>query len=77
MPNPLYDHLFGKHAGQSTPFLIAADGSVLTHDAFLKRTAQFAHVLTALGLEPGDRLAAQVQKSAEALALYAACVQAG
>ncbi len=30
-----------------------------------------------LGLEPGDRLAVQVEKSPEALAVYAACVQAG
>jgi len=33
--------------------------------------------LTDLGLAPGDRLAAQVEKSPQALALYAACVQTG
>ena len=36
-----------------------------------------AQVLVQSGLKPGDRLAAQVTKSPEALALYAACVQAG
>jgi len=77
MANPLYDQLFGRHLGQETPFLIAQDGAVLTHDAFLKLAARFAHVLADAGLVPGDRLAAQVSKSAEALALYAACVQAG
>jgi malonyl-CoA/methylmalonyl-CoA synthetase len=30
-----------------------------------------------IGLAPGDRLAAQVEKSPQALALYAACAQAG
>ena len=77
MTNPLYDQLFGKYADQTTPFLYTADGAVITHDAFLKRTAQVAHVLVAHGLAPGDRVAAQVEKSPMALMLYAACVQAG
>ncbi|QDG78288.1 malonyl-CoA synthase [Labrenzia sp. PHM005] len=77
MANPLYDQLFGKHAGKATPFLHLADGSTLTHADFLATGAQFAHVLTNRGLKPGDRLAAQIQKSPEALALYAACAQAG
>ncbi len=77
MTNPLYDQLFGKHAGKQTPFLLFRDGTVLTHAAFLEQAARFAHVLTESGLKPGDRVAVQVHKSAEALALYAACVQAG
>ncbi len=77
MANPLYERLFGKHAGQQTPFLIQPDGQTITHAAFLAKAAQIAHVLTQSGLTPGDRLAAQVQKSPEALALYAACAQAG
>ncbi|WP_300584856.1 malonyl-CoA synthase [Marivita sp.] len=77
MPNPLYDSLFGIHAGKTTPFLHLQDGSVISHSDFLEKAARLAHVLTEIGLEPGDRLAAQLQKSPEALALYAACVQAG
>ena len=77
MPNPLYDRLFGAHAGQDTPFLMLADGRVLSHADFLAMAARFAHVIADLGVAPGDRLAAQVDKSPEALALYAACVQAG
>ncbi|MDU8946553.1 malonate--CoA ligase [Ovoidimarina sediminis] len=77
MPNPLYDTLFGCHAGKTTPFLYLADGTAMTHAAFLATAARIAHALTKAGLEPGDRLAAQVEKSPEALALYAACVQAG
>ncbi|AUC55161.1 malonyl-CoA synthase [Sagittula sp. P11] len=75
--NPLYDRLFGVHAGKDTPFLHLASGESLTHAAFLRMAARFAHVLSNAGLVPGDRLAAQVEKSPEALALYAACVQAG
>ncbi|WP_425073606.1 malonate--CoA ligase [Sagittula sp. S175] len=75
--NPLYDRLFGKHAGKDTPFLHLASGETLIHAAFLAMAARMAHVLTGAGLRPGDRLAAQVEKSPQALALYAACVQAG
>ncbi|MEX0371593.1 MAG: AMP-binding protein, partial [Tateyamaria sp.] len=77
MTNPLYDALFGKYAHASTPFLHLPDGTVLTHADFLATAAQFAHVLTDTGLQAGDRLAAQIHKSPQALALYAACVQAG
>ncbi len=77
MANPLYDELFGVHSGKATPFLYLPDGQTITHDAFLQGAASFAHALTDSGLKPGDRLAAQVEKSPQALALYAACVQAG
>jgi len=77
MANPLYDTLFGRHAGKSTPFIYLADGQCITHAMFLEQVAQIAHVIAALGLQAGDRLAAQVEKSPQALALYAACVQTG
>ncbi len=77
MGNPLYDRLFGIHAGKDTPFLHLADGQTLTHAAFLDTAARLANALTGLELEPGDRVAVQLEKSAEALALYAACAQAG
>jgi len=77
MANPLYDALFGKHAGKTTPFLHLPDGSTWTHADFLAVGARLAHVLTRRGLKPGDRLAAQIHKSPQALALYAACAQAG
>jgi malonyl-CoA/methylmalonyl-CoA synthetase len=77
MANPLYDTLFGRHAGKPTPFLHLPGDKILTHDAFLRQTARFAHQLTALGLKPGDRLALQVEKSPEALAIYAAAAQTG
>ena len=77
MANPLFDTLFGAHAGRDTPFLILPDGRIISHDAFLRRTAQFASLIGGMGVATGDRLAAQVAKSPDALALYAACVQAG
>ncbi|NIZ63152.1 malonyl-CoA synthase [Sedimentitalea sp. CY04] len=77
MTNPLYDTLFGRYAGKATPFLRLPDGSTLTHDAFLIIAARYAHVFRDAGVAPGDRLAVQVEKSPQALAIYAACVQAG
>lgn len=77
MANPLYDRLFGKHAGRTTPFLRLGEGTLITHKDFLERAARLANVLVDAGLEPGARLATQVEKSPDALALYAACAQAG
>ncbi|MGJ8535476.1 MAG: malonate--CoA ligase [Alphaproteobacteria bacterium] len=77
MANPLYDTLFGQHHGKHTPFLLLQDGDIITHAAFLKMAAQYAHLLEQLGLKPGDRAAVQIEKSPQALAVYAACAQTG
>ncbi|MFT6073852.1 MAG: malonyl-CoA/methylmalonyl-CoA synthetase [Yoonia sp.] len=77
MANLLYDTLFGRHAGKTTPFLHLPEGTTLTHDAFLRLASRYAHAMTKAGLEPGDRLAVQIEKSPEALAVYAACAQTG
>ena len=76
MANPLYDALFGAHAGSDAPFL-HLDSGTWSYADFLALAARYAHVLSSAGLEPGDRLAAQVSKSPQALAVYAACAQAG
>ena len=77
MANPLYDRLFAVHAGRTDTFLHLASGGALSYADFLALAARIANALSAAGLAPGDRLAAQVEKSPEALALYAACAQAG
>ncbi len=77
MTNPLYDALFGRHAGKSTPFLHLLDGQIWTHSDFLETAAQIGHVFASLGLNPGDRVAAQLDKSPECLAVFAACAQTG
>ncbi len=77
MSNFLFDRLFGCHAGETKAFLVFADGSQQSYDSFLRQAAKFANVINQLGLIVGDRLAAQIEKSAEGLALYAACIQSG
>ena len=77
MANPLFDALFAPLAGRSSPLLILASGETISGDAFLRLVARTANALRAAGVEPGDRVAAQVAKSPEALAAYGACVALG
>jgi len=77
MTNPLYDRLFGQHADSEAVFLQLPDGDSLRYGDFIGVAAQYAGVLTQAGLEPGDRVAVQIEKSPQALAVYAACAQAG
>lgn len=59
------------------PFLIAADGTVLTYDAARRRSAQIAGAFRKAGVQPGDRVAIQTEKSQTALLTWLAALQAG
>jgi len=77
MPNTLFDALFAPHHQSQTTFLILKDGREVSHADFLATAARFAHALRDNGVGVGDRVALQAKKSAEALAIYAACVASG
>ena len=77
MANALYDVLIGRHAGSRAPFIVRSDAEPMSYDDFVCQVARYAGAITELGLAPGDRLALQAAKSPAALAVYAACVQAG
>ena len=77
MKNPLYDNLFGVHAENDDPFLYLIDGKTITYRQFLAASGRIANTLVGKGLEPGDCVAIQVEKSPEMLNIYAACAQAG
>ena len=77
MANTLFDALFAPLAGRSRPVLLLPDGRQISGDAFLRMTARFAHLLRSEGVTPGDRVAVQIAKSPEALAVYAAAVATG
>ncbi len=64
-------------ADRSKPFIEKPDGSRITYGDVESDTARIANILTGLGLKPGDRVAVQVDKSAEALLLYLACLRLG
>jgi malonyl-CoA/methylmalonyl-CoA synthetase len=59
------------------PCLLIPDGSVVHYDDLDATSARIAHALVAAGCRRGDRVAAQVDKCWEALALYLACLRAG
>jgi malonyl-CoA/methylmalonyl-CoA synthetase len=77
MTNPLHDALFAPLADRATPLLHLQDATSISGDAFARLSARVAHALVALGLRPGDRVAAQIPKTPEALAVYAGAVAAG
>ncbi|AZB62569.1 malonyl-CoA synthase [Cereibacter sphaeroides] len=77
MANPLFDALFAPLEGRTSDLMILKDGTRLSGDAFFRLLARTAHALRAEGLRPGDRIAVQVAKSPEALAVYGAAVALG
>ncbi len=77
MPNPLYDALFAPLFLRTSPLLILADGAQISGAEFHTTIARAANALRAAGVQAGDRVAVQIAKSPEALALYAASVSIG
>ena len=77
MSNPLYDRLLGHQAENRSVFLHLPEGGQITYADFVARVAQFAAAVRELGLQPGDRLAMQVPKCPDALALIFGCIQSG
>jgi malonyl-CoA/methylmalonyl-CoA synthetase len=73
-------NLFELIAARSHPDRIAIEAPgwpALTFDDLLKRSAQVANSLAGLGVEPGDRVALQIDKSPDVVALALACFRAG
>lgn len=60
-----------------TPFIQLRDGTAVSYADLQVISGKVAALLADLGVLPGDRVAAQVEKSAEALLLYLACLRAG
>ncbi len=77
MSNVLFDAIVdGRKAGNGELFIGNA-GDDTDDQAFLDLSARLAAVLLDRGVDPGDRVAVQVAKSIEALALYVACIRVG
>jgi malonyl-CoA/methylmalonyl-CoA synthetase len=62
---------------EAQPCLLIPDGPVIHYDDLNATSARIAHALTEAGAQRGDRVAVQVDKCWEALALYLACLRAG
>ncbi len=77
MPNMLYDALFAGLARREGPLLLLSNGAHLTGATFHELLARAALALRAAGVAKGDRVAVQITKSPQALAIYGACVAIG
>ncbi|MBC7675619.1 MAG: malonyl-CoA synthase [Rhodoferax sp.] len=77
MANLLFDALFAPLNGRTSAVLILPCDREIIGDAFHAQICRIANVLHLNGIQPGDRVAAQITKSPEALALYGACVALG
>lgn len=74
----LYDLLASRFPAEGeASCLILPDGRRLSYAELESQSARYGTLLAEAGLKPGDRVAAQVEKSAEALLLYLGCLRAG
>jgi malonyl-CoA/methylmalonyl-CoA synthetase len=77
MANVIYDALFAPLARRDGALMLLADGSAVSAAGFHAMLARAANALASLGVVKGDRVAVQVAKSPEALAIYGAAVAVG
>ncbi|WP_339501100.1 AMP-binding protein, partial [Pseudomonas canadensis] len=73
----VFDALFPSGAALARPFISGEGTPSISYAAASAGSAQFACALAALGIRPGDRIAVQVEKSAEAVLLYLAALRTG
>jgi malonyl-CoA/methylmalonyl-CoA synthetase len=75
------NHLFQAVRERTRAFgeqtFLEAAGHRWTYADMMAQAARFAEALRMRGVEPGDRIAVQVEKSAQALMLYLGAVRAG
>src|SRR6187402_3075608 len=73
----LFSRLFDGLDDPSRLAIETLDGTRISYGDLIARAGQMANVLIARGVKPGDRVAAQAEKSVPALVLYLATVRAG
>ena len=73
----LYTALCTEGTADGLAFIRQPSGGELSYGALRAQTAQLSRALVKAGLQPGDRVAVQVEKSATAVLLYLATLRAG
>ncbi|MBY5457070.1 malonyl-CoA synthase [Rhizobium leguminosarum] len=76
MSNHLFDAMRAAAPGNA-PFIRIDGTRTWTYDDAFALSGRIASAMDTLGIRPGDRVAVQVEKSAEALILYLACLRSG
>lgn len=77
MTQNLYSLIRARVTDPSKTFIETGEGRIFSYADTFALAARIANTLVGLGLQPGDRVAVQVDKSAEALILYLGVVAAG
>ncbi|HEY8580131.1 MAG TPA: malonyl-CoA synthase, partial [Beijerinckiaceae bacterium] len=77
MPAYLYDLIARRAPSPDKVFLETPEGRKLTYGDLHAGSGRIANLLKARGVEAGDRVAVQVEKSPDAVLLYLACLRAG
>ncbi|MCA3564068.1 MAG: malonyl-CoA synthase [Methylocystis sp.] len=77
MSNHLFDAIRQSAPALNATFIERDDRRILTYGDLVAGSGRLANALAKLAVQPGDRVAAQVEKSAEAILLYLACLRAG
>ena len=75
--NHLFDGLLAGRESDSRTLLKVPNGQSWSYADLVKISGKLANLLLKQNVQPGDRVAVQVQKSAEAIALYLATIRAG
>jgi malonyl-CoA/methylmalonyl-CoA synthetase len=73
----LFSRLFDSLDDPNRLAIETHEGKRISYGDLIARAGQVANVLVARGVKPGDRVAAQIEKSVENLVLYLAVVRAG
>ncbi len=75
--NHLFDGLLQTRTKDSRTLFDVPGGRCWSYAELVALSGQLANLLQASGVKPGDRIAVQVHKSVEAIALYLAAVRCG
>ncbi|MFL6840042.1 MAG: AMP-binding protein, partial [Bradyrhizobium sp.] len=73
----LFSRLFESLDDPSRLAIETLDGQRISYGDLIARSGQMANVLVERGVKPGDRVAAQTEKSVSGLVLYLATMRAG
>src|SRR3982074_1686857 len=73
----LFSRLFDGLDDPTRLAIETTDGQHISYGDLISRAGQMANVLVSRGVKPGDRVAAQTEKSVPGLVLYLATVRAG
>src|SRR3982074_797946 len=73
----LFSRLFDNLGDPTRLAIEMLDGTRISYGDLISRAGQMANVLVSRGVKPGDRVAAQTEKSVPGLVLYLATVRAG